>query len=837
MDRERQGESEVSRPSLADLEYPSLTLGEAQSLEAPFSESEILDAINDCGSDKAPGPDGFNLRFFKKFWGTIKDDVISAIQWFWDKGELSRGCNSSFVTLIPKKCEPLTLSDYRPISLIGSFYKILAKILSNRLKKVIPRLIGSEQSAFLKERYILDGVLVANESLCFMKSNKKKGIIFKADFEKVFDSLNWDFLMEVMGCMRFGSKWCKWISSCLSSAKISILVNGSPTREFTIGRGVRQGDSLSPFLFILAAEGLNILTKATVDRGLFKGVEIGNDKILVSHLQFADDTMFFGDWSSANARNLLNILKCFELSYGLKVNFRKSCLYGVGVDHNEVVRLANRMGCQAGKLPFIYLGLPIGAILNSLPLYYFALFRAPTCVLKILESVRRSFFWGGDNSGSKINWVKWEHTCSSYREGGLNIGSLKAKNLALLGKWWWKFKTETDCLWSKVIRSIYGIDGCLGSDSGLAHRSTSSTWYNIICAGNYIEELQVPFKSSFTKSVGNGDSTSFWNEVWCGSDSFRNNFPRLFRLESNKDALISERISPLEEHVANQNVVATVVSSAPSHSGRGVATVAAGPNQPVAPSVATRSGLSASTFQFHWVWVRAPSGRTGGELIDLTNLLRSISLDFSVRDSWKWSLSSNGLFEVKKLSSLIDAKLLNYGNDISCESLRNNLVPKKVEVFVWRALLKRIPVRVELDKRGIDLHSVRCPVCNDDMESVDHFLYRCKFTVDIWTRIFKWWNFENLSNLNGSNYLRGISSRSMSSFGKYLWQAVEWACVYLLWKNRNATVFNNKISIAPVLLNDIQIKSFEWISGPLKGKDTSIDWLNWLSNPHVFLHR
>ncbi|XP_071700296.1 uncharacterized protein [Rutidosis leptorrhynchoides] len=162
-------------------------------------------------------------------------------------------------------------------------------------------------------------------------------------------------------CMGFGGKWRKWIFACLSSASISVLINGSPTNEFNISRGVRQGDPLSPFLFIIAAEGLNILTKAATNSGLFRGVEIGADKILVSHLQYADDTIFIGDWSRSNAYSIRNLLKCFELASGLKLNFQKSCLYGIGVDHNEASLFANGIGCQVGKFPFTYLGLPIGS--------------------------------------------------------------------------------------------------------------------------------------------------------------------------------------------------------------------------------------------------------------------------------------------------------------------------------------------------------------------------------------------------------------------------------------------------------------------------------------------
>ncbi|XP_071739247.1 uncharacterized mitochondrial protein AtMg01250-like [Rutidosis leptorrhynchoides] len=169
-----------------------------------------------------------------------------------------------------------------------------------------------------------------------------------------------------MHCMGFGNKWKDWILACLKSASISILVNGAPTNEFSLGRGVRQGDPLSSLLFILAAEGLNIPVKAALEKDLFKGVEVEDDKVIVSHLQYADDTIFFGEWNRENAINLRMLLKCFELASGLKVNMQKSCIYGIGVNQGDVVSLASYLGCQAGKLPFIYLGLPIGSKMNKL---------------------------------------------------------------------------------------------------------------------------------------------------------------------------------------------------------------------------------------------------------------------------------------------------------------------------------------------------------------------------------------------------------------------------------------------------------------------------------------
>lgn len=187
-----------------------------------------------------------------------------------------------------------------------------------------------------------------------LKKTKGKAFILKVDFEKAFDSISWDFILRTMGQMGFGSKWCKWIHSCLSTTAVSILVNGSPTSEFRTEKGVRQGDPLSLFLFLIAAEGLNVMLKVAVSKGL----AVGRERIHLSHFQYADDTIIFGDWSVAYARNLMRILNCVQKVSGLKINFNKSKLFGLGVQ-SEVVFMANRMGCEPRHFPLFYLGLPI----------------------------------------------------------------------------------------------------------------------------------------------------------------------------------------------------------------------------------------------------------------------------------------------------------------------------------------------------------------------------------------------------------------------------------------------------------------------------------------------
>ncbi|XP_071739251.1 uncharacterized mitochondrial protein AtMg01250-like [Rutidosis leptorrhynchoides] len=160
--------------------------------------------------------------------------------------------------------------------------------------------------------------------------------------------------------MGFGSKWRKWILICFKSASISILINGSPISEFGLEMGVRQGDPLSPFLFILSTEGLNVLAKNVVAKKMFSGVEVGVEKVVISHLQYGDDTIFFGTWNESNVRSLLKLLKCFKLTSGLKINYHKSNLIGIGVEDVEVKRIASLFRCKVGSTPFMYLRFLVG---------------------------------------------------------------------------------------------------------------------------------------------------------------------------------------------------------------------------------------------------------------------------------------------------------------------------------------------------------------------------------------------------------------------------------------------------------------------------------------------
>lgn len=351
------------RPKMLLANITRLSEVEARSLVAPFTLVEIKEAVWDCNGDRAPGPDGFNFKFLKRFWNCLQHDFVRLFDEFFNSDSFSFGCMSSFIALIPKAKDPVSLNEFRPISLIGCVNKVISKVMVGRLKNVIGGLISEEQSAFIANRSILDGPLILNEVLSWLNKLKKRGMIFKVDIEKAYDSLNWGFLDSVMEQMNFPDRWRKWVSAILSASRASVLVNGSPTREFKCFRGLRQGDPLSPFLFVIAMEALTSMMKQALDKGLFHGLKCGSDGPLLSHFLYADDAIFVGEWSILNALNICRILRCFYLVSGLRINLSKCRVFGTEVEKNG---LAEVLRCKVGDLPFIHLGLQVGKNMNGI---------------------------------------------------------------------------------------------------------------------------------------------------------------------------------------------------------------------------------------------------------------------------------------------------------------------------------------------------------------------------------------------------------------------------------------------------------------------------------------
>jgi len=220
---------------------------------------------------------------------------------FHARGLLEKNLNVSFISLIPKIPGANSLKDFRPISLMVGIYKIIAKVLANRLKSIL-EVISKSQSAFIKGRQILNLILIANECLDSILRSGEPGVLCKMDLEKAYNHVNWDFLLYMLMRCGFGAKWCSWKAHCISSVRFSVLVNGSPNGFFSSSRGLKQGDPLSPLLFVFVIEAFSRMISSAVSGALLEGFKVGNAAFL--HLLFADDTLIFCSAHSSQLRYL-----------------------------------------------------------------------------------------------------------------------------------------------------------------------------------------------------------------------------------------------------------------------------------------------------------------------------------------------------------------------------------------------------------------------------------------------------------------------------------------------------------------------------------------------------
>ncbi|GKC16187.1 RNA-directed DNA polymerase, eukaryota, reverse transcriptase zinc-binding domain protein [Tanacetum coccineum] len=602
-------------------------------------------------------------------------DVYMAVNHFFIHGEIPPGCNSSFIALIPKVPDANLVKDFRPISLIGSIYKIIAKILSNRLVNVLGDIVNEVQSAFIAERQMLDGPFILNEILQWCTKKKKKTLIFKVDFEKAFDSIRWDFLDDVLKEFGFRCKWRNWIQSCLTSSKGSILVNGCPTNEFQFYKGLKQGDPLSPFLFILVMESLHLSFQRIVNAGMFKGIVL-DQSLCLSHMFYADDAIFLGEWSDGNISTLIHVLKCFFHASGLKINLNKSKIMGINVESAQVIQAAAKLGCLVLKCPFYYLGTRVGgsmtrvqawqeivekvksrlskwksktlsiggrltllkSVLGSIPVFHMSIFKVPSKVLHILESIRSHFFNGHDPGSKKASWVKWNNVLTDKKRGGLGVSSLFALNRGLMIKWVWKFLSQKDSLWTKVIVAIHGVGGKIHSEWTSTGKSC---WLSILSEVRSLQRKGMYVFDYLTHKMGNGESTKFWLDHWHTRGIFKDIFPRLYALESSKDVTVSSKIGDTSLVCSFRRI--------------------------------PRGGIEQNQFD------------------SLVELVRSVTIVPSA-DRWNWNLESTGIFSVASARRRINEICLpNIGEetrwvkcyDISKEKpMSNKELESKVEDMV-----------------------------------------------------------------------------------------------------------------------------------------------------------
>jgi hypothetical protein len=340
---------------------PKVTTDMNERLLEPFTEEEVNKALHRIGDFKAPGTDGMHAIFFKKFWGLIGSEVTKEVLEALNSGVIPAGWNDTAIVLIPKVNDPEVITQFRPISLCNVLYKIISKILAARLKAILPEIISLTQSAFVPGRLITHNVLVAYECLHAVKKKQGKHgyCAVKLDMLKAYDRVEWGFLKDMMTRLGFDQRWINLIMSCVTMVNYRVWFNSDETDSFVPSRGLRQGDPLSPYLFLLCAEGLSSLLAHEEGVGGLQGVRVCRGAPSVSHLLFANDSLILMKANAANATTLRNVLNTYCASSGQLVSDPKSSIYfSPNTDAEDKGAVRSILNIHSEALSEKYLGLP-----------------------------------------------------------------------------------------------------------------------------------------------------------------------------------------------------------------------------------------------------------------------------------------------------------------------------------------------------------------------------------------------------------------------------------------------------------------------------------------------
>ena len=339
--------------------------------------------------------------------------------------------------------------------------------------------------------------------------------------------------------------------NCVTSALMSILLNGSPLKPFKMEKGLRQGDPLSLYLFIVVREALVCLLKKADEMNLIEAVHIGKAKVSLKHLQFADDTLIFAPRNSRVITNYFSILDVFAMMSGLNLNYSKSCFISWNSCDQAWARdIARSVGCSHSTCRFTYLGFPLGdhmnkcsawkpvmekiqnrlaswkakilsragrltlikSVLNSLPVYYISMFKMPNAIALKIVKLQRKFFWSG-STGEKLGCprIKWAEIELPKELGGLGVGNIMHKNLILLFKWWWRFSESDNTLWKNILKSVHEIKG-LKASADTFTKVKDGTWAHLLSNDANTSRVRSIIEEGMSVKVGNGNSVHFWHD-------------------------------------------------------------------------------------------------------------------------------------------------------------------------------------------------------------------------------------------------------------------------------------------------------------------------------------
>jgi hypothetical protein len=798
--------SPIADEELQNLFPPVIFAEENLILCSIPTEDEVVKALSSLGSSKAPGPDGFTSLFYKKYWFVVRGAVLNCVWDFFMHKNLSREQNHTFITLVPKQSGSHSVNHFRPISLCNISYKIISKILANRLKVVLPKIISPLQSAFVPGRNIQDNSIIAHELLHSFKLKRGKwGFMFlKIDMEKAFDKMEWNLILAILQSLGFHANWIQWIEACISTTSFSILLNGSPYGQFTPERGLRQGDPLSPFLFILGSEVFSRLMLKEERSGNIKGMQIARNSTAINHLLFADDLLIFGKATLREAASIKTCLDKYCAWSGQTVNASKSSIrFSKNSNPTTSSTILNTLPFNPHPTCSISLGLPIlmgrskgaafqniidsiqhkmegwraktlsqagrlvliKAVAAAVPSYAMSTFLLPKGLCRKLDQVFKNFWWGfPPQKVRNLSLKSWNSLCSPKASGGLGFRKMEEVNLGLISKLAWKLLTQSEAMWVAQLQGKYLSSGTFLSPP--PHSSPSWLWKGILSSQPII------LKGACHK-VHKNSTLPIWNSPWVPTIPSFIPSPISLSFIQSSDMVISDLINqndtwniPLISSLFNsqsaREIQKTVINSSPG-----------------------------SDF----IWTPSPSGK------------------FTTSSAYRLISSSR----VSSYSSPLEPK--------HWKLLWKLNLNARLKLLLWKIAWDILPTKARLNKVfPIAPNDSLCPLCNLAEDSLIHLFFSCSFARISWRSSF--WPLDSLawSSISLSGWVKGIISPN-TAFGipqsdVHLFQIYASVLCDQLWFSRNKVIHGGIIpditKLAAAIKKSALAHAATWSSIPAK---------------------
>jgi len=711
-----------------------------------INENEILLNLKKLHNGKTPGTDGLPPEFYKFFWSDIKFFLVNSIQYAMSNNKLSIEQKRGIITLIPKKEKNrLLIKNWRPISLLNTDYKLIAKILASRLQNVLPKIINSDQSGYLNGRFIGDNIRLLEDLTSYSNLNNIPGIIISIDFEKAFDSINWNFLYKTLKTFDFGDTFINYIKTMYYDIESTVINNGKTGIFFKLQRGVRQGCPLSAYLFITTIELLAIQIRENKN---IKGIKLGQEEIKISLL--ADDiTLLLNDTKSITI--ILNTLNIFHKCAGLKINLDKTFAKYIGkLKDNDYYP----HGLSWIKTPIYTLGINIVeseeqnyklnfkqkinnlkttlniwkqrnlsikgkvTIINNLALspliYLSSITHTPEKAIKEINNLIQNFIW--NNSTAKISQ---KTLIQQINKGGLKLSHYQTKIESLRLTWVKRLTSKSNHNW-KIIPKLY-----FKCDNLYTYFDANHQLLNKSKIPNFYKDIHSIYMKHFKKEPNNINEI-LNQSLWLNNNIKMNNTYIYHKHWGGKN--INKIRDLIDEYgcFLNHNQIYDKYKLKINYLDL----------LQVQKSI-PKTWIYELKNQTHIL-----SNKQSDLTIKINNINKPIHLikcnefywhiinqmNFTDKSSSKWKKTINTInnnnFNWEKIFSLS----FNIIRETKVQSLQFRIIHKTIQCNEW------------LHKLTIKPSSI-CEFCNNsEIDTITHFFINCQICKTFWISLFQWWH-------------------------------------------------------------------------------------------------